>query len=142
MRKILFFALSFASFMSCKKGAGDNGCPLTSANFAATYRVTAVKYKQTPSSPEQDYYSVIYSDPCETDNAFVIHSNGTYNYEDRGTVCFPPDNYSGTWTLNSNTLSFDGGSATNQDFNCSGFKLVSNNVFTAGDIFTATWTKQ
>ncbi len=143
MKNILLVLIIAITAFSCnKKNNGGPSCTANATSLSATWKVTAIKYKQTPSSPEQDYYPVIYSHACEYDNVYVFNSNGNYTYEDRGTQCFPPDNFSGTWSVNGNTLSVDGTPATIQDFNCSSFKLVSTNAFTAGDIFTATWVKQ
>ena len=144
MRKIPFIALVVLFFVSCEKDDnGTSGCQLNSTSFTGTYRVTAIKYKQTPTSPEQDMYSTIYSSPCETDNVYIFSNTGSYQYSDAGVVCVPPDNFTGTWSLSGNTITIDGSNAQVSDFNCnSGFKLVANNVFTSGDIFTATYVRQ
>ena len=138
----LVLIISIIAFSCNKKNNGGPSCSTNASSLSATWKVTAIKYKQTSSSTEQDYYPVIYSHACEYDNVYVLNGNGNYTYEDRGAQCFPPDNSSGTWSVNGSTLTFDAASATIVDFNCSSFKLVSNNVFTAGDIFTATWVKQ
>jgi hypothetical protein len=136
--------ISIIAFSCNKKDNGNGGpsCSASTSSLATTWKVTAIKYKQSPSSPEQDYYPMIYSHACEYDNVYVFNSNGNYTYEDRGTQCFPPDNFGGTWSVSGGILTIDGTPATIQDFNCTSFKLVTNNVFTAGDIFTATWVKQ
>jgi Lipocalin-like domain len=106
--KTVFAAVLFSvSFSSCQKEKKDNqSCPLTMQSLAGTYQLTSMKYKASPTSPEQDY--LFWMDPCQLDDLVTLKSNGTYTYQDLGLSCDPNDSNNGKWSLSCNTIVSDG----------------------------------
>ena len=139
MKKLVFFlAIGTLTFVSCKKDKDD--CQTTAASLAAAYRTVSIKYKQTPSSSELDYFATL--DACEKDDILTLNANGTYSYTDAGSVCAPPGSYTGTWSVSGNTITVDGDNGTIQSFDCSTLVLYVENNFVAGDRLTTTLVKQ
>ena len=57
-------------FAACSKDDDDDkNCDLNNTNIVGTYKTTAVTYKATPSSPEEDEF--INYPPCEKDRTSV-----------------------------------------------------------------------
>ena len=140
LKCFLFITITLFLF-SCKKDKKKD-CTLTEANFAGSYKVATVKYKQTASSPEVDGKSIFFDNVCEQDDYTTFKTDHTYTYTDAGTKCDPEGSYSGTWSLNGNTLITDADSQPVQDFSCSGFTSGESNVLTAGDSVIVTFAKQ
>ncbi|MEO7266109.1 MAG: lipocalin family protein [Ferruginibacter sp.] len=137
MKKILILiAFSGILFTSCKK---DKTCDLNSTSLAGSYRVTSLKYKQTPTSAEVDLFSSLSA--CQKDDIYVYNTNGTFNYQDAGVVCSPSGSYNSTWTLSGNTLTFDGDVYNVNSFSCDGMGLTGNSIFVSGDVATATFVR-
>jgi Lipocalin-like domain len=138
MKRILFFvSLAALTLISCKK---DKDCETSTDSLSGNYRQTAIKYKQTPSSTEQDFFSTL--DACEKDDILSLASNGTYNYQDAGTTCFPNGSYSGTWSYSGSTITVDGDAATIQSFDCSTLVIYITDAIVPGDRITTTLVKQ
>jgi hypothetical protein len=112
------------------------------AGIAGTYRVTAVKYKASSSSAEQDYYNFVFSDPCERDDTHTFNANGTYIFTDAGTKCVPPGDFTSNWTLSGNTMTVDGDPGNIESFNCSTLVVSSTDAIIVGDKITVTFTRQ
>ncbi|MEO6405744.1 MAG: lipocalin family protein [Ferruginibacter sp.] len=137
MKKLLgLIAFSGILFSSCKK---DNNCDLNSASVAGSYKITSLKYKQTPSSPEVDLYNSLSA--CEKDDIYIFDSNGSFNYQDAGTICNPSGSYNSSWSLSGNTLTYDGDAYNVSSFNCSNMSLTGNSLFVSGDVATATFVR-
>ena len=128
---ILFFAAAFILFSCKKKDDKVNNCDLTEANFAGSYKVESIKYKLSPAAPEVDGTSIL--DPCEIDDITTFNANHTFTYTDAGTQCTTPGDYNGTWSLNGNTLNFDGRFPTINVFDCTGFTITDTSSHTDGD---------
>ena len=139
MRKLLGMAVVFAvALSSCKKDE-VKVCELNQSNLLGTYKPSALKYKASPSSPEEDLYLLL--EACEKDDLVVLNSNNTFNYVDGGTQCVPAGDGTGSWTLSGNTFNIYGQITTVSSFTCSEL------IFTApgpipGSIRTATWVRQ
>lgn len=146
MKKNLFLLIFIAVlFTGCSKSDDTQdpvpGCELNAANIAGTYKVTAIRYKINSGTPELDAYS-IYLEDCQKDDLYVLNNNGTLNYNDAGTQCNPPGSYTNTWTLAGNVLTINGRSFTITSFNCATATGTTENLVSAGDKATFTFTKQ
>ena len=138
MKKLLFsVTLAALTLISCKK---DKDCETSTASLSGNYRQTAIKYKQTPSSTEQDVFANLPA--CEKDDILVLNSNGSYNYQDAGTVCTPNGSFSGTWSYSGSTITINGEAATIQSFDCSSLVIYIENQLAPGDRVTTTLVKQ
>lgn len=137
-------ALVFGSVMlfSCKKDKDpEPDCSITIQNLSGSYKLTALKYKPNATAPEIDYLA--FMDACEKDDVVVLKTNGTYDYNDAGTVCTPSGTNNGTWSVNGNTINSDGTiNGTIASYNCKTLIYFAENINTAGDKFTFTMVKQ
>ncbi len=139
-KRILSVVFILVAASSCKKD-GKNECTPTMNSVSGTYRITALKYKMDPSAAEQDY--LLYREACENDDYVILKTDGTYQYQDAGTVCSPDGNDNGTWTISGNTIISDGIVAgTIGQFDCQRLTVYSNSVIIPGDRLTMTITKQ
>ena len=136
MKKILLIAsISIFAFSSCDKD-DDDDCQTNVANLSGTYKLTALKYKPSGMA-EIDLYATL--DACEKDDLTILNSNGTYSYQDAGTVCVPDGSYAGTWSLSGNTITVDGDQGTISSFDCN---IVTFYQESGGDRITFTYDKQ
>jgi len=139
MKKLLFsVTLAALTLISCKKDKDE--CTTSTATLSGNYRQTAIKYKQTSSSAEQDFFAAL--DACEKDDILALNANGAYNYQDAGTVCTPNGSYSGTWSYSGSTITVDGDVATIQSFDCKSLVIYIENAIVPGDRITTTLVKQ
>ena len=136
-KNLLYLSLALIVFSSCKK---EDKCETTVAKIAGNYKVTAAKYKNTPTSPESDLLLLL--DACEKDDIEILNENGSYTHQDAGTSCTPSGTYSGNWSLSGNTLTIDGEVSTIVSFDCSSLVFSVSNYFTSGDVATFTLAKQ
>ena len=145
MKKLIVLTLVFLAFYSCKKDKNsDTGtsCHTDIASISGSYKITAYTYKETPSSPEEDYYDIIFPEACERDNVLALNANGTYQLSDAGIACSPVINDNGTWTLSGNTFTKDGDATTIESFDCKTLVLVNNDLQTPGDKLKITLVRQ
>ncbi|MEP7251949.1 MAG: lipocalin family protein [Ginsengibacter sp.] len=136
-----FFIIAIAStfsFISCKK---KDNCSFSESNFVGSYKIESVTYKMSATSPEIDGTSFIF-DPCEVDDITTFNTNHTYTYTDAGTQCTPPGDDTGTWSLNGNTLTFDGAQQNIDSFDCTGFVFSQTDYDTPGDKVTVKLKRQ
>ena len=139
MKKLLFsVTLAALTLISCKKDKDE--CTTSTATLSGNYRQTAIKYKQTPTSAEQDFFAAL--DACEKDDILALNANGAYSYQDAGTVCTPNGSYSGTWSYSGSTITVDGDAATIQSFDCTSLVIYIENAIVPGDRITTTLVKQ
>lgn len=131
-----------ATLVSCKKDRDEStACELTAGSLSGTYQLTALKYKVTPSSPEQDY--LLFMEDCERDDRIQLNSNGTYIYTDAGIICDPNGSGDGTWSVTGNQLQSDGLlTGTISSYDCRILTYYLKDVITTGDRITFTMTKQ
>ena len=139
MKKTLASFLVIVLFVSCDKK--EDECTLSTNAVSGNHRVTAVRYKASPSSPEVDYYSTLYTDPCERDDVFTFNTNGTYIFTDAGVVCSPSNSDSGTWSLSGNTVTIDGEPGNVDSFNCTTLTVSVSDSFVAGDKLIIVFTR-
>ena len=141
MKKLLFIFFSALFLFSCKKDK-DATCTTTAASIAGAYKITAVTYRASATSPETDYFSIVFSDACERDDVFTFDVNGTYLLTDAGIVCSPPNTDNGNWSISGNTMTLDGDPASIESYNCQTLVLLQTDVQAAGDRFKITFTRQ
>ena len=147
MKKLLLlpilFAITVMVGISCKKDK-DKGssCATDVSSISGSYKFTAYTYKQTPSSPEEDWLPIIFLDPCEKDDVISFNSNGNYLVTDAGIVCSPAGGDSGNWSLSGSTMNIDGDPTTVESFDCETLVLVNTDVNVIGDKLKITLTKQ
>ena len=141
MKKLLTLLLGTAVFISCNKDK-DEECKLSQSAAAGTYRVTAVRYKASASASEVDYYNTVFTQTCERDDTYTLNANGTFTFNDAGTKCSPPNDYTGTWSLSGNTIVIDGDSGNVDSFNCTTMVVSASNLLTTGDKIIITYTRQ
>lgn len=140
MKKLIIVALAFTMFVSCDKD--KDTCNQDMAGISATYRITAVTYRQTPTGPEIDYYTTFFPDACDRDDFITLNANGTYTYTDAGTVCSPDNNRTGTWSVSGNTITVDGEAGTILSFDCDFLVFGQNDIFVANDQLKLTMARQ
>ncbi|HEX7904431.1 MAG TPA: lipocalin family protein [Chitinophagaceae bacterium] len=143
MKKNLFLAICVSTllFQSCNKDKTET-CLANVTSLSGTYKLTALKYKQTSTSPEADWMATVVQS-CKKDDLYVLASDGAFSIQDAGTVCSPAGNYTGTWTFLNNEINMDGYySGTVNSFNCSTLVFTQNDALESGDMLTATFVKQ
>ncbi len=138
MKKLIICSLFLSVLaISCKKD--DKNCDLNAANFAGTYKITALTYKPNTATPAVDAYA--FFDACEKDDLIIFNANNTITYTDAGVVCVPNGNDTGTWSLTGTTAVVDGESATVASFDCKGMTLTIAGT-DPGELTTVTLQKQ
>jgi hypothetical protein len=142
MKKLLFILLSAFILCSCKKDKDESACSSTATSIAGAYRITAITYKASATSPEMDYYNSVFPDACDRDDVMSFNINGTYLLTDAGIVCSPPNTDNGSWSVAGNTMTIDGDPATIESYNCQTLVVVHSDVQVAGDKFKITMTRQ
>ena len=139
MRKLIIILFAFSLFTSCNK---DKTCALSVTAVAGNFKITAVKYKATPTSAEEDYFNIIFTDACERDDVISFNANGTYILTDAGVRCSPPGDDTGAWALSGNTFTVDGEAYNVDSFNCSTLTASVTGAINPGDKLTLTLTRQ
>jgi hypothetical protein len=127
---------------SCKKEKNNEGeCSISMSNLSGTYKLTALKYKLNNAAPEQDYLA--FMDDCEKDDLIILHQDGTYKYEDVGTVCSPNGSGTGEWSLHGRTLTSDGlVNGEIASFDCKKIVYNIDDIYTDGDRLVFVMEKQ
>lgn len=140
--RLLTAATILFTTFSCQKERDDNpNCAVNMSTLAGTYKLTALKYKASASSPEQDY--MLFFDNCEKDDLIKLYANGTYDHVDAGSVCSPDGNYNGTWSLMGNIIISDGDLGGEvQSFNCTKLVTELKDMNVQGDRLTFTLERQ
>lgn len=140
MKKITTLLFVAILFFACNKP--EKKCATSVSSISGAYKITAYTYKQTPTSPEQDYYPILFPDACERDDELNFNANGTYQKTDAGSVCTPPENDNGTWSLSANTITIDGDPGPIESFDCKTLVISSIDFFVAGDKLKITLVKK
>jgi len=141
MKKTTVFLFCVVLLFSCNEKKPLE-CTKSVANISGPYRVTAYGYKQTPTSPEEDYYPIIFPDACDRDDIYTFKTNGTYEMKDAGLVCSPPDDETGVWTYDGNAMTIDGYPAALESFDCKTLIISTADINIAGDKLKITMIKQ
>ncbi|HEX7845642.1 MAG TPA: hypothetical protein VF476_07530 [Chitinophagaceae bacterium] len=127
---------------SCKKGNDNEQCDVTIATVSGTYKLTALKYKATTSSQEENWYQQVVEN-CKKDDLYILSANGDFAIQDAGTVCGQNGDYSGAWTLQDNFIDMDGYYfGTVESFDCNTLVFTQTEALIPGDKLTATFVKQ
>ena len=138
MKKISLIAVLLSTMLfSCKKD--DEKCELSQSAFVGSYKVTALKYKASTSTPEIDEFAILPA--CEKDDVITFNSNGSSTYTDAGTVCVPDGNDTGTWSLTGSTMVIDTQIATVTYFDCNGTTFTFAGTV-AGELTTVSLARQ
>ncbi len=142
MKKIFLIAITALFVIACKKEKNDSSCTADAASIAGAYKITAVTYKANASAAEQDYFNILFPDPCEQDDVYTFQVNGTYQIRDAGTVCSPSGDDNGTWSVSGNTMVIDGDATAIENFNCKTLVIMNTDTDITGDQLKLTLTKQ
>ena len=102
---IILFVITGVICISCKKDK-DKGpsCATDVASISGSYKFAAYTYKLTPTSPEEDWFPLVFPDACERDDVLSFTANGNYTINDAGVVCSPSGSDSGNWSLSGSTM--------------------------------------
>lgn len=138
---IIAIVLILTFFVACKKDKSTNKeCTLSEASLIGTYTYGTIKYKASPSSTPIDASSML--DACEKDNEITLGANGVFTYTDAGTKCNPPDDGTGSWSLQGNVFTADVDSGTIQQFSCTAFTIATADVISTGDTLLISFKRK
>ncbi len=128
-------------FSACQKDPAEQACQRNLAGISGTYKLTSLQYKMNASATPADYLA--FMDACEKDDVIVLKANGTYDYNDIGSVCSPSGTDNGTWSLAGNVITSDGMvNGVIESFDCQKLVCYIEDVYTIGDRLTMTITRQ
>lgn len=142
MKKLIVLTSVLVGIVSCKQDKPVPPCVTDAASIAKVYKITAYTYKASATSPEIDYYSVLFPDACDRDNIMTFNINGTYHVTDVGSVCSPAGSDDGTWSLVGNTMQTDIGALTIESFDCKKLVLGFTGLNVLGDKLKITYVAQ
>jgi hypothetical protein len=142
--KILYLAgcsLFLSMFFSCKKkDSAPTTCPFTVASLTATYKLTHMYYRSTPTGTDSE---IIGSLPaCKLDDLLVLNANGIFMIQDVGVTCSTGGSIAGSWIISGNTISLEGDIYVFQSFDCTNLQLYKDNRLASGDRTTYVYVKQ
>jgi len=142
--KILYIAcysLFLCLFFSCKKkDSTPTTCPFTVASVAATYKLTHVYYRTTPTGTDSEIIGSL--DLCKRDDLTILNGSGSLVYQDAGVTCSPSSAYVGSWSISGNSITLETKTFTFLSFDCSNLSFYEDNRVAAGDRTTYVYTKQ
>lgn len=131
-------------FVGCQKEESNSptkNCPVNVSSLSGNYSITSLRYKPAGDGAEHDWMQ--FMDPCERDDIVFLSSNGTYNHMDKGQVCSPDGNETGTWSLNGRIITSDGYiNGTIEKFDCKVLVIYILDIFAPGDRMTFTFTRE
>ena len=139
-RNIVYAVAIFTTLFiatACKKDKNTN-LAYTVANLTGTYGLTALVWSDG-SRTENIYDSL---DACERDNLIQLNADMTINYIDAGTVCAPPEDGIGAWSLSGDSLYLDTDAAKIKSFDGKTLILTGVPLNNPGVIGTTTLTKK
>ena len=139
MKKTTLLLFVTVLFFACNK---PDKCATNVSSISGVYKITAYTYKETPTSPEQDYYPILFPDACERDDELTFNANGTYQKTDVGSACNPPENDNGTWSLSANTITINGDPGPVESFDCKTLVISSTDFLVTGDKLKITLIKK
>ncbi|MCP9749503.1 lipocalin family protein [Ferruginibacter sp. HRS2-29] len=143
-RILLILSLAAFTFFGCSKSndpAPGSGCELNETNLAGSYKITAITYKLSSSSPSIDIFED-YLEPCQRDDVYILQADKVLKYNDAGGSCDPPGSYTGVWNLSAGVVTIDGQAFTVTNFTCNSITGTASNIQVAGDKATFTFTRQ
>jgi hypothetical protein len=142
MKKIISLMLIEALFISSCKNDPDPLCKTDVKSISGSYKITKAIYKVSPTSPEENYYDMLFRDTCQRDNVYTFQTDGTYQFKDSGAACSPPGNRNGTWSINGNSMVVDSDTTGIESFDCKTLVFFSSDIKTTGDKLILTAVKQ
>ena len=142
MKWALMCIVTSAILFSCKKEESQpSGCSISMTGLAGSYKLTALQYKASAAATPVDYLAGM--EDCEKDDIITLKGDGTYIYNDAGTVCTPVKSDHGTWQVKGNILTSDGTlNGTVVSYDCKTMVYYVENSLVAGDRLTFTMVKQ
>lgn len=141
MKKLVIPGLMISlTLLSCQKEPNDNTCTTNMTTIAGSYKLTSMKYKANSTAAESDITNTV--DACQADDVVTYNANGTYNYQDAGTVCSPAGTHSAGWSLSGNMLTVNGDVVKIENFDCKNLALSQTDFYIPGDKIIVTYTKQ
>ncbi len=133
------FLLSL-TFVGCKEDSASPGCVLSASTLEGAWKITDLRYRENAQANEVDIFAS--STPCKKDDIYVFNVNHTYEYNDLGLLCSPPDSYVGHWALSGSVITFDStNSYTISASSCNSLKVIKTGS-TIGEYLLVTFTKQ
>jgi hypothetical protein len=128
--------------LSCKKEKDDTPqCSTSMTGLSGSYKFTALQYKPDPAAAPVDYLA--FMDDCEKDDILILKSDGSYDYNDAGTICTPDGTQHGTWKVTGKTITSDGiFNGTIASYDCTTLVFYVENAIKSGDKLTYTMVKQ
>ena len=129
-------------FISSCKDDPDPVCKTDATSIAGSYRITAVIYRASPTTPEENYYNIFFPDACQRDDVYTFQTNGTYQLKDAGAVCSPSGDDNGTWSVNGNNMVVDGDPSGIESFDCKTLVISSSDLLVTGDKLKLTLVRQ
>lgn len=142
MKKLFVLPVVLMVIFSCKSDPPVAPCTTDATSISGSYKITAYTYRENASSPESDYYPILFPDACGRDDVLTFSTNGTYQKTDAGIVCSPPENDNGTWSLSGNTITIDGDPDTIENFDCKTLIVTITDFHIAGDKLKITLIRQ
>ncbi|MGO4288986.1 lipocalin family protein [Chitinophaga sp. RAB17] len=127
---------------ACKKEKSSTPeCSINVTSLSGAYKLTALQYKASATAAPVDYLA--FMEPCEKDDIITLKSDGTYKYNNAGTVCESDKIGDGTWQLSGNTLTSDGQlNGTIASYDCKTLTYYVENSIQPGDKLVFTMVKQ
>ena len=139
MKKTIVFLFCVVLLFSCKKNPVE--CNTNVTSVSGSYKITAMTYKETPASPEVDFFTPNF-DPCQRDDTYTFNANGTYIRTDVALVCNPSGGENGTWALSGNAMTIDGDQTGIESFDCKSLILFNTDISIPGDRLKITMIRQ
>lgn len=138
---LLMVVCSFILF-SCKKGKDENpACGISMDGLAGSYKLTKMQYKASVGAAPVDFMN--YLEECQLDDITTLYSNGTYKYDDRGSVCDPSESEDGVWVLKDKTIASEGIiNGKVESYDCKTLVYYMADVLVEGDKLTFTAERQ
>ncbi|MET3878736.1 lipocalin family protein [Chitinophaga sp. OAE865] len=138
---LLIFAAGSVLFSCKKEESSEPGCSISTTGLSGSYKLTALQYRASATAAPVDYLASM--EDCEKDDILTLKSDGTYDYNDGGTVCSPSGTDHGTWQVKGNTLTSDGTlNGTVASYDCKTMVYYVENSLVEGDKLTFTMVRQ
>ncbi len=152
MKKILCIICGAIFIFSCKKSSPQtqnpppvpqDTCKPSPAVIKGTYKITAIKYRESNTAPEQDWYSSLQD--CEKDNTYQLNADSSVLVSEGADVCPgppPPGGISNWYLLNNNTQVALDAIYDIDSFDCTTLVVTEKDSRVPGDTRTVTYVKQ
>lgn len=142
MKKLLIAFAILGMMPGCKKDEATSGgttLPITAANIAGVYKITALTGTPTGTSTALDIFSTVLS-ACQQDDTHEFTTTNNYIRTDAGTLCTPPSTlFTSAYTFSGTSLTYAGDTYTVESITQTGSKVVMI-IFRTGSIVTPLGT--